>query len=80
MSTAKVENSKLKVYQIFKEPGNMHKILPEYLSLWTTGKVANEGVEIISNSEVQDVKLEGKEVSLILSDGKQVHIVSTTDI
>lgn len=69
---AKIENPKLKVYQIYKEPGNMHKILPEYLSLWTTGKVANEGVEIISNSEVQDVKLEGKGVSLMLNDGKQI--------
>lgn len=69
---AKLENPKLHVYQIFKEPGNMHKILPEYLSLWTTNKVTNEGVHVIANSEVQDVKLEGKEVSLILSDGKKV--------
>lgn len=69
---AKLENPKLKVYQIFKEPGNMHKILPEYLSLWTTNKVSNEGVQVITNSEVQDVKLESNSVSLILNDGNKV--------
>lgn len=69
---AKLENPKLQVYQIFKEPGNMHKVLPEYLSLWTTNKVSNEGVQVIANSEVQDVKLEGKAVSLMLSSGKKV--------
>lgn len=37
---------KLNVYQIFKEAGNMGKILPEYLSLWTTKKVKDEGVEV----------------------------------
>ncbi|XP_026283410.1 apoptosis-inducing factor 1, mitochondrial isoform X1 [Frankliniella occidentalis] len=71
---ASLENPKLKVYQIFKEPGNMHKVLPEYLSLWTTNKVAKEGVHIIAGSEVQDVKLEGNEVSLMLNDGKKVSV------
>ncbi|KAK3922003.1 Apoptosis-inducing factor 1, mitochondrial [Frankliniella fusca] len=71
---ASLENPKLKVYQVFKEPGNMHKILPEYLSLWTTNKVAKEGVHVIANSEVQDVKLEGKEVSLMLNDGRKVSV------
>ena len=50
----------------------MHKVLPEYLSLWTTEKVANEGVQVISNSEVKDVSLDGKQVSLHLSNGNKV--------
>lgn len=36
-----------KVYQIFKEPGNLGKILPEYLSYWTTEKVKSLGVEVL---------------------------------
>lgn len=36
----------MKVYQIFKESGNMGKILPEYLSLWTSDRVRAEGVEV----------------------------------
>lgn len=62
----------MKVHQIFKEPGNMHKVLPEYLSLWTTQKVANEGVHVMSNAEVQDVSLDGKQVCLHLNGGKKV--------
>lgn len=35
-----------KVNQIFRESGNMGKILPEYLSFWTTNKVKGEGVNV----------------------------------
>lgn len=38
-----------KVYQIFGESGNMGKILPEYLSFWTTNKVQDEGVNVCCN-------------------------------
>lgn len=34
------------IYQIFRESGNMGKILPEYLSFWTTEKVKAEGVHV----------------------------------
>lgn len=40
------KDTNMKVYQIFKEKGNMGKILPDYLSLWTTEKVKAEGVEV----------------------------------
>lgn len=36
-----------KIYQIFKEGGNLGKILPEYLSFWTTNKVKSLGVEVL---------------------------------
>lgn len=36
-----------KVFQVFKEPGNMGRVLPEYLSKWTTNKVIEEGVTVI---------------------------------
>lgn len=42
---AKAEGSQ-DIYQIFKEGGNMGKILPEYLSFWTTDKVKNESVKV----------------------------------
>lgn len=41
-----------KVFQIFKEPGNMGRVLPEYLSKWTTHKVVGEGVEVIPGGKI----------------------------
>lgn len=44
---AKKGGNQLQVTQVFRESGNMGKILPEYLSSWTTAKVRAEGVEVI---------------------------------
>ncbi|KAF7272258.1 apoptosis inducing factor [Rhynchophorus ferrugineus] len=61
------------IYQIFRETGNMGKILPEYLSFWTTDKVRAEGVNVISNTEVVGVKLKPDDkVELTLSSGKAI--------
>lgn len=62
----------LKVYQIFKESGNMGKILPEYLSLWTTKKVEAEGVKVMANSHVVDAFVGERKLNLILSNGERV--------
>lgn len=66
--------SNKKVYQIFKEQGNLGKILPAYLSRWTTEKVTKEGVEVIPNAEVLSCKLDPKEkmLHLQLSNGQLV--------
>ena len=40
------KDSNFKVYQIFREGGNMGKVLPEYLSYWTTEKIKGEGVNV----------------------------------
>ncbi|CAL1536613.1 unnamed protein product [Lymnaea stagnalis] len=42
----------LKVYQIFPEKGNMGRILPDYLSKWTTRKVEREGAIVMPNQSV----------------------------
>ncbi|GFS20393.1 mitochondrial apoptosis-inducing factor 1 [Elysia marginata] len=49
----RAKKSGLKVYQLFPETGNMGKVLPEYLSKWTTRKVENEGVEVLPNQSVK---------------------------
>lgn len=42
-----LDHKKLKaIYQIFPESGNMGKLLPEYLSMWTSEKVRAEGVQV----------------------------------
>lgn len=46
LARKKREQRDFKVYQIFRESGNMGKILPEYLSYWTTNKVKSEGVQV----------------------------------
>ncbi|XP_045609743.2 apoptosis-inducing factor 1, mitochondrial isoform X2 [Procambarus clarkii] len=67
------------VMQIYPESGNMGKVLPEYLSKWTTEKVKSEGVDVITNSFVEGVKStkDGK-VQLTLNTGKEIvtdHVV-----
>jgi programmed cell death 8 (apoptosis-inducing factor) len=52
----------------------MGKILPEYLSAWTTNKVKAEGVNVMSNTEVIGVKFENEKLILILSDGKSIKV------
>lgn len=58
------------LFQIFRETGNMGKILPGYLSLWTSNKVRAEGVQVIPNTEIVGVKLKNDRAELTLSSGK----------
>ncbi|XP_001947379.1 apoptosis-inducing factor 1, mitochondrial isoform X2 [Acyrthosiphon pisum] len=66
----------VKIYQIFKEKGNMGKVLPKYLSQWTTEKVRNEGVEVVTETEVENCSLENnkRQVNLKLSNGKNISV------
>ncbi|GLG99835.1 Putative apoptosis-inducing factor 1, mitochondrial [Gryllus bimaculatus] len=66
------QNQGYKITQIFRESGNMGRVLPEYLSFWTTHKVQKEGVEVIPNSEVEDVSLDTNAVVLHLNSGEKV--------
>lgn len=71
------------VTQIFPEKGNMGKILPQYLSDWTTKKVRKEGVEVITESFLEGVSLERDKLVLSLSSGKKVktdHLVVAVGI
>ena len=65
--------SKQKVTQVFPEQGNMGKILPEYLSTWTTNKVESNGVEIIPNSYVKSATTtDGDKLKLLLNNNNEV--------
>ncbi|KAI4464107.1 apoptosis-inducing factor 1 [Holotrichia oblita] len=63
-------NQSLKIYQIFKESGNLGKVLPEYLSFWTTDKVKSLGVEVMSEIEVTAAVPKDGKVRLTLSNGE----------
>ncbi|XP_031636825.1 apoptosis-inducing factor 1, mitochondrial-like [Contarinia nasturtii] len=72
------ENKNLKVHQVFHEKGNMGKVLPEFLSEWTTERVREEGVDVIPNTEVEKVDLVNNEVKLTLKNGQTIacdHVV-----
>ena len=60
------------------------KVLPEYLSVWTTEKVKAEGVSIINNAEVKLAKLdESGKISLSLNDGQTLetdHVIVAVGI
>lgn len=63
---------KLTVHQIFHEHGNMGKILPQYLSQWSTERVKEEGVNVIPNTEVKNVEMDNGKVKLNLLNSKSL--------
>ncbi|XP_074064553.1 apoptosis-inducing factor 1, mitochondrial [Macrotis lagotis] len=71
------------VIQLFPEKGNMGKILPEYLSNWTTEKVRQEGVKVIPSAVVQSVGVKSGKLLIKLKDGRKVetdHIVAAVGL
>nr|XP_033497645.1 apoptosis-inducing factor 1, mitochondrial isoform X7 [Epinephelus lanceolatus] len=75
--------SGLEVIQMFPEKGNMGKVLPEYLSNWTTEKVKREGVKIISEALVKAVVCKDDKLEIQLKDGRLVktdHIVAAVGL
>ncbi|XP_069604669.1 apoptosis-inducing factor 1, mitochondrial isoform X2 [Ranitomeya imitator] len=79
----RAQKSNLDVIQMFPESGNMGKVLPEYLSHWTTDKVTREGVNVISDAVVKSVAYKSGKLHISLKDGRQVetdHIVAAVGL
>uniref|UniRef100_A0A8C4NW15 Apoptosis-inducing factor 1, mitochondrial n=1 Tax=Dicentrarchus labrax TaxID=13489 RepID=A0A8C4NW15_DICLA len=75
--------SGLEVIQMYPEKGNMGKVLPEYLSNWTTEKVKSEGVKVISEALVKSVTCKDDKLEIQLKDGRLVktdHIVAAVGL
>uniref|UniRef100_A0A3P9Q985 Apoptosis inducing factor mitochondrion associated 1 n=1 Tax=Poecilia reticulata TaxID=8081 RepID=A0A3P9Q985_POERE len=73
----------LEVIQMFPEKGNMGKVLPEYLSNWTTEKVKKEGVKVIREAVVKSVSFKDDKLEIKLKDGRVVrtdHIVAAVGL
>ncbi|XP_053474218.1 apoptosis-inducing factor 1, mitochondrial isoform X2 [Ictalurus furcatus] len=73
----------LEVIQLFPEKGNMGKVLPEYLSNWTTEKVKREGVQVLTEALVKNVSYKDGKVEIKLKDGRLVktdHIVAAVGL
>ncbi|KAI8508839.1 Apoptosis-inducing factor 1, mitochondrial [Branchiostoma belcheri] len=71
-------DSSLKVIQMFPEPGNMGKVLPEYLSQWTTAKVRAEGATVKPETFVKRARFSDGKVILKLNTGEEIstdHVV-----
>ncbi|PIO36682.1 hypothetical protein AB205_0159270 [Aquarana catesbeiana] len=68
---------------MFPESGNMGKVLPEYLSHWTTEKVKREGVNVLTDAVVKSVCYRDGKLHIHLKDGRQVqtdHIVAAVGL
>lgn len=68
----------MKVHQIFHEQGNMGKVLPEFLSKWTTERVREEGVNVLTSTQVKSVEVVNNQLKLRLIDGVDIlcdHVV-----
>lgn len=61
-----------RIFQIFPESGNMSKVLPDYLSKWTMQKVEAQGVCVLPNASVLDIKRDNSSLKLILSTGDTI--------
>ncbi|XP_015246949.1 PREDICTED: apoptosis-inducing factor 1, mitochondrial [Cyprinodon variegatus] len=75
--------SGLEVIQMFPEKGNMGKVLPEYLSNWTTEKVKKEGVKVLTEALVKSVSYKDDKLEIKLKDGRLVktdHIVAAVGL
>uniref|UniRef100_A0A182P4V7 FAD/NAD(P)-binding domain-containing protein n=1 Tax=Anopheles epiroticus TaxID=199890 RepID=A0A182P4V7_9DIPT len=59
---------KVEVFQLFHEGGNMAKVLPEYLSTWTTERLREEGVKVWPKTQVKAVEMQGSKLKLTLMD------------
>ncbi|XP_051981678.1 apoptosis-inducing factor 1, mitochondrial-like isoform X2 [Xyrauchen texanus] len=73
----------LEVIQMFPEKGNMGKVLPEYLSNWTTEKVRREGANVITDALVKNVSYKNGKLEIKLKDGRLVktdHIVAAVGL
>ncbi|KAK2911145.1 hypothetical protein Q8A67_003278 [Cirrhinus molitorella] len=73
----------LEVIQMFPEKGNMGKVLPEYLSNWTTEKVRREGVNVITDALVKNVSYKNDKLEIKLKDGRLIktdHIVAAVGL
>lgn len=56
----------------------MGKVLPEFLSKWTTERIREEGVNVIPHTEIRSVDLIQNQIQLTLENGKTVlcdHVV-----
>ncbi|XP_068187960.1 apoptosis-inducing factor 1, mitochondrial isoform X3 [Antennarius striatus] len=79
----RTNESDLEVIQMFPEKGNMGKVLPEYLSNWTTEKVKKEGVKVVSEALVKSVTFKDDKLQIQLKDGRLVktdHIVAAVGL
>ncbi|XP_060586646.1 apoptosis-inducing factor 1, mitochondrial-like, partial [Ruditapes philippinarum] len=64
----------LKVHQLFPEKGIMAKVLPAYLSDWTTQKFKDDGIDIMSEVSIKSAVYEDGKVKLGLSNGKHLQV------
>ncbi|EDO49650.1 predicted protein, partial [Nematostella vectensis] len=69
----KAKKEGLEVTQLFPETGNMGKVLPTYLSDWTTERVRQEGVKVVPGVSVENVSLKKNQLALGLSNGEKVN-------
>ncbi|XP_046852243.1 apoptosis-inducing factor 1, mitochondrial-like isoform X2 [Xenia sp. Carnegie-2017] len=63
-----------KVTQIFPEEGNMARVLPRYLSNWTTENITKEGVTVLPQCHVDSVKYKNGKVTLFLNNDRELEV------
>ncbi|XP_051858806.1 putative apoptosis-inducing factor 1, mitochondrial isoform X2 [Drosophila nasuta] len=63
------ENGGGRVYQVFQEKGNMSKVLPNYLSNWTTRKMEAQGVCVIPDASIKSANRDDTQLRLELNNG-----------
>ncbi|CAF0868345.1 unnamed protein product [Rotaria sordida] len=60
-----------KITQLMPEAGSISKVLPEYLSKWTSDRVREEGAEVLTNVELVGTSVQEGKVNLSYIDPKE---------
>ncbi|XP_062513763.1 apoptosis-inducing factor 1, mitochondrial-like [Corticium candelabrum] len=71
------------VTQVFREEGNMSKVLPKYLSIWTTDRVREEGVDVQPKTVISSIMLRDGRIVAVTDGGKELvadHVVVAVGI
>lgn len=63
------QNNGGQVYQVYPEKANMSKVLPEYLSHWTTQKMEKQGVCVIPEASIKSASRDDSQLKLDLNNG-----------
>ncbi|KAJ6640008.1 putative apoptosis-inducing factor 1, mitochondrial [Pseudolycoriella hygida] len=63
---------KVRIFQIFHEDANMGATLPRYLSEWIKKRLAEYGLFVMSNTQIDSVVMENSKLKLGLRNGKML--------
>lgn len=70
----------LKITQIFPEEGNMSAIFPKYLSQWVAGKLRQDGINVLPQTQIASIQSHSNGLTLNLAPSKSTNPVASNSV